>query len=586
MQTSSIRHMSRTRILGVLLLLIMGVFVIRLFYIQVIRHDFYETEAYKSQVTKLTVQPTRGKVLAMDGANNTTPLVLNESVYTVFADPQEVKHPDKISSALRRIAGGNIAKGFEENLTDKKLRYVILARQVSRAQAELIKKQDLYGVGLQETNRRVYPEGSLASQLLGFVDSEGKGQYGLESFLNDRLTGTPGLLQAVTDVRRIPLTIGAQDVREPAKDGDNLVLTIDRNIQAQAEQVLKSGLDKVNATKGSMLVMDPQTGAVMAMANYPTYDPAKYNEVTDYSLFQNSVVSMPYEAGSVLKTLTVGAGLDSGAVGVNSTYDNTGKVQVDDTTIRNVEEDPIFPGTTMVDILRYSLNTGVVYILEQMGGGSVNQKARETFYDYLVNHYRFTKTTGIEQSGEDDGTIIGPNEGYGRNVRYANMTFGQGMDVTMVQAAGAFAAAINGGTFYQPHLVNGTLLGNGTIKKEQPKVLQSNVLRPEVSAALQEMIFQGRKQGFFGKFDPAGFRVGGKTGTSQIIDPKTGKYSDENSVGSYLGFGGVEQPRYVIMVRVLDSKRTGGYEGTTAAGPIFNEMSNWMLNYLQLRPKL
>ena len=578
--------MSRTRQLSVLLLLLVSIFIVRLFYIQVIQHDFYEKEAYNSQVTKFTIQPKRGKIYATDGHSGTTPLVLNESVYTVFADPQEVSDADKIAATMRRIAGGNVVNGFEQNLDNSKLRYVVLARQVTRAQAELIKKEDLHGVGLQETNRRVYPEGRLAAQLLGFVDSEGHGQYGLENALNTQLTGTSGLLQAVTDVRRIPLTIGANDVREVAKDGDNLVLSIDRNIQSQAEQVLKAGLDRANATIGSMLVMNPQNGEVLAMANAPTYDPAKYNEVTDYSVFQNSIVSFPYEAGSVLKTLTMGAGLDSGAITTNSVFDNTGKVQVDDTTIRNVEDDPIFPNTTMTDVLRYSLNTGVVYVLQQMGGGSVNQQARETLYDYFVNHYRFNKKTGIEQSNENEGTIIGPNEGYGRNVRYANMTFGQGMDVTMIQAAGAFSAAINGGTFYQPHLVSGTLLGNGSVKKQEPQILANNVLRPEISAQLQEMIYQGRHQGFFGTFDPAGFRVGGKTGTSQIIDPKTGKYSDENSVGSYLGFGGVDQPKYVIMVRVLDSKRTGGYEGTTAAGPIFNEMSNWMLNYLQLRPKL
>jgi len=349
--------MSRTRILGVGLLVMVAIFVVRLFYIQVIKHDFYETEAYKSQVTKFTIQPKRGQVYAMDG-HDTTPLVLNESVYTVFADPQEVKDPDKIARTMRRIAGGNVLSGFEENLTSSKLRYVVMARQVSRAQAELIKRENLSGVGLQEAHRRVYPEGQLGAQMLGFVDSEGKGQYGLEGFLDKRLTGTPGQLQAVTDVRRIPLTIGSGDVRQAAHDGDDLVLSIDRNIQAQAEQVLKAGLDKAHATKGSMLVMDPQTGAVMAMANFPTYDPAKYNEVTDYSVFQNSIVSSPYEAGSVLKTLTMGAGIDSGAVSANSTYNNTGKVQVDDTTISNVEEDPIFPNTTMTDVLQYSLNTG------------------------------------------------------------------------------------------------------------------------------------------------------------------------------------------------------------------------------------
>lgn len=573
--------------LALLLFIMIGIFTMRLFYLQVIKHDYYEAQAMKSQQTKFTIAPTRGKIYAQNGKEGVVPLVLNETVYTVFADPKEVKDPSKVKDVMYKVAGGNVVQDtFDSNLlNDKDKRYVVLARQVTLDQAKLIKQEELAGVGLQETTRRVYPEGSLAAQTLGFVNADEKGQYGIEEALNDRLSGTPGLLQAVTDVRRIPLTIGKNDIRIPAKDGDNLVLTVDRNIQAQAEQVLADGLKKANATKGSMVIMDPNTGAVLAMANSPTYDPSQYNKVEDAEVFQNQVVTNPYEAGSVIKTLTMGAGLDSGAVNYNSTYNNTGSVKVDDTTISNVEEDPIFPNTSMTDVLHYSLNTGVVYVLQQMGNGSVNQKARETLDDYFENHYRFGKLTGIEQAGEGEGTIIGANEGYGRNVRYANMTFGQGMDVTMIQTTAAFSAAINGGTYYQPHLVDGALQTDGTIKTEKPKIEETNVLKPDISAQLQEMIYQGRKQGFFGNADPAGYRVGGKTGTSQIIDPKTGKYSDKNSVGSYLGFGGVDQPKYVIMVRVLDSKATGGYEGTTAAGPIFNTMSNWMLQYLQLRPK-
>jgi len=588
MQLSSIfRAKSRPQLLALLLFIVVAIFIVRLFYLQVIRHDYYEAEALKSQQTKFTIAPERGTIYAKNGASGLVPLVLNETVYTVFADPKEVKDPGKIKDVIYKVAGGTVVEDtFKKDLLeDNKLRYVVLARQVTLSQAQLIKKEQLDGVGLQETTRRVYPEGTLAAQTLGFVNAEEKGQYGLEEALNNRLKGEAGLLQAVTDVRRIPLTIGKDDVRQPAKDGDDLVLTVDRNIQAQAEQILQAGLKRANATKGSIVVMDPNDGSVMAMANFPTYDPAQYSKVEDGSVFQNSVVSNPYEAGSVIKTLTMGAGLDSGAVNYDSTFDNTGSVKVDDTTIRNVEEDPIFPNTTMTDVLRYSLNTGVVHVLQQMGGGEVNQKAREALENYFTNHYRFGKTTGIEQAGEAEGTIIGANQGYGRNVRYANMTFGQGMDVTMIQTAAAFSAAINGGTFYQPHLVGGVRQLDGSVKPEAAKVLGTNVLRPDISAQLQEMIYQGRKQGFFGKFDPAGFRVGGKTGTSQVIDPATGKYSDKDSVGSYLGFGGVDAPKYVIMVRVLDSKATGGYEGTTAAGPIFNDMSNWMLQYLQLRPK-
>jgi cell division protein FtsI/penicillin-binding protein 2 len=225
----------------------------------------------------------------------------------------------------------------------------------------------------------------------------------------------------------------------------------------------------------------------------------------------------------------------------------------------------------------------VVHVLQQMGGGSVNKQARDTLYHYFHDEFRFGQLTGIEQVGEDEGTIIGPNEGDGRNVRYANMTFGQGMDVTMIQTASAFSALINGGTYYQPHLVSGVKTDSG-VRKKDPLVVKSGIVKPESSNLAREMIWQGRKQGFFGKNDPEGYMIGGKTGTSQVIDPKTGKYSDTNSIGTYLGFGATNTPSYVIMVKVEDSKVRGGYEGTTAAGPIFNDLNSWMIDYLHLQP--
>lgn len=586
MQMSLSGSSARSKFLLSVIAVVMAVFVVRLFYLQVIQHKYYVNKAYQTQVSKLTIVPERGKIYAMDG-KGTVPLVLNETVYTAFADPQEIKSPAKVITAFRNIAGGNLVDGYEDRLDDKKSRYVPIAKQLNRVQAEMIREKNMVGVGLQKGMRRVYPESSMASQLLGYVNGEGEGQYGIEEALDSRLNGTPGLLHTVTDVRQIPLTIGAKDAHQEAVDGDDLVLSIDRNIQLRAEQALKDGLNKAQATKGSVLVMDPNTGAVLAMANFPTYDPAKYTEVAakDYGVFQNGIVSDPFEAGSVIKTLTMGAGLDSGAVTVNSLFNNKGYVQVDGSLIKNVEEDPIYDNTSMTDVLQYSLNTGVVHILQQMGGGSINKTAREKLHEYFVDRYRFGKITGIEQAGETEGIIIGANEGDGRNIRYANMTFGQGMNVTMIQTAAAFSASINGGTYYQPHLLKGTRDKSGILKENAPTVVASGVLSAKTSADLTEMIHQGRHKGFFGKFDPPGYRIGGKTGTSQVIDPKTGKYSDDNSIGSYLGFGGSDAPRYVIMVRVEDSKLKAGYAGTVAAGPIFNELSNWMLSYLEIKPR-
>lgn len=578
------RASTRTTFLLYLLVGVLVLFGLRLFYIQVVRHGHYAHLANQMQVSKLTIIPERGKIFALDG-KTPVPLVLNETVFTVFADPQEIDDTRRVKEVIKQVAGGNLVDSYEERLSNKELRYVPIARQVTRAQAEKIKKEKLAGVGFQKGSRRVYPEGQLGAQMLGFVNNDEKGQYGIEGALHAELAGQPGLLQTVTDVRQIPLTIGENDTSRPAINGQNLVLSIDRNIQQQAEHVLKEGLAKARAERGSVVVMDPNTGRVMAMANYPTYDPAKYGEVQDGSLFLNKVVSDPYEVGSVMKVLSMGAGLDSGAVTINSTFDNTGSVNVNGTIIKNVEEDPIYPDTSMTDVLQYSLNTGVVYALERMGGGSINKTAREKLYDYYASRYRFNKLTGIEQASESNSILLGPNEGDGKNVRYANMTFGQGMNITMIQTAAAFSAAMNGGTYYKPTILKGTLNDDGTVQDKAPEVVATGVLRPEVSETLKQMTHEGRARGFFGKFDPPGYTIGGKTGTTQVIDQRTREYSEDDEIGNYLGFGGADKPEYVIMVRVDEPKINTGYAGTVAAGPIFNELSNWMLRYLEIPPK-
>lgn len=581
MHLSLNRH-GRARFLLIGLFVVGAVFILRLFWLQIVQYGYYVDQANKEHQAKFTLTADRGKIYAQDGEGKLAPLVLNEPVYLAYVDPAEATDKNKVVDTMRQIAGGNLLN-FQKQLDSRELRYVVMARNLSKQQAELIKKANLAGVGLTQGERRVYPEGTLASQLLGYVDGEGQGQYGLEQYLNPQLAGKNGELKTVTDVRQIPLTISGEDIEKPAVQGQNTVLNIDRNIQTHVEQVLQAGLKNAKAEHGSALVIDPNNGHVMAMANMPTYDPSKYFDVDNYDLFQNKTVSDPYEAGSVIKTLTMGVGLDTGVVNHDSTYNNTGRIQVDDTLIKNVEEDPINSHATMTDILHYSLNTGVVYILEQLGGGKVNLAARNILYGYDNDHYRFGKPTGIEQASEPRGTIIPPTEVQGNNVRYANMAFGQGMLTSMIQVASAFSSAINGGTYYKPQLVDGQLTADGSIKQKSPEVLKTNVLKPATSTVLRNMIVDARQAGVLGGKDKAGYIVGGKTGTSQIIDPKTGKYTNDNSIGSYLGFGGGKTPRYVIMIRVMDSKLPG-YAGTVAAGPMFTDISNWLLDYLKVQP--
>lgn len=574
----------RTRLIMAFMCILGAVFIVRLFYVQVIKHEYYEAEALKEHTGKFAIPASRGEIYALDGDGKIVPLVLNEPSYTVFADPRGVKDPTKVTDVMRRVAGGNVVGGFEEAIKNKEKQYTVLARQISKQQADLIKKEELAGVGLQAAEKRVYLEGGLAAQVLGFVNGEGKGQYGLEQALNDDLAGKPGQLKALTDVNGVPISIGQQSVQTPAQNGKSLVLSIDRNIQSYTEQALKAGLDRVKATKGSAIVVNPNNGQVMAMVNLPSYDPRNYQAVTDYSLFQNRVVGDAYEPGSVIKPFTMAIGLNEGVVQPDTTYNNTGSTQVADATIKNVSND-VLGRATMTQVLRHSFNTGVVHVLRLLGGADdINAKGKETIYKYLTERFFLGEPTKIQLAGEASGDVIAPNDPQGGPVRYANMTFGQGLTMTMVQATAAFSAMVNGGVYYSPQLVGGYLKDDSTVDPVQPVVRKNDALTPETSAKIRQMAYDTRKDSAPALGDKKGYIIGGKSGTAQVYDPKTGTYSTTDTIGSYIGFGGQNRAEYVIMIRV-DDARIGEFAGSAAAAPIFGDISNWLLDYLKIQPK-
>lgn len=575
---------NRTRFIMAMMAIFGALFIVRLFYLQVIQHDYYESQAILEHTTKFSIPANRGLIYAHDGTDKFAPLVLNEPVYTVYADPSYVKDAHKIADVMRRVAGGNLTKNFDAGLNNKELRYIVLARNVSKTQMDLIDKEDLPGVGFQQESKRVYPENGLAAQTLGFVNGEGKGQYGVEQALDTDLAGKNGQLKAITDVNGIPISVGAESVHVPPEHGKNLVLTIDRNIQAKTEQVLRTGLERAKATKGSILVMDPNNGHILAIANWPSYNPAELANVTDYSVLSNRATSDPYEPGSVIKALTMAIGLDVGRIQPDTTYNNTTTIKVQDATIRNVLTSPT-GSITMTQVLQFSFNTGAVQVLKWLGGEDINQKGKQKLFDYFTGHFLFNQPTGVAIAGEVSGEIVSPEDVQGGDVRYANMTFGQGMTATMVQVLSAFAACVNGGTYYEPQIIDGYLSSDAKTFTAIPSVIKkSDVISQDASAKLRQMLHDARKGSSSALGEKGGYYSGGKTGTAQVYDPKTGDYSDTETIGSYLGFGGQDKPQYVIMVRV-DDARNGGYSGSAAAAPIFTELSNWMLDYLQIQPK-
>ncbi len=578
--TNQSEQLSRASRLTLGLFLILAIFLVRLFYIQVISHEEFLAKANQMQISKRTINPERGQIYTKDQNGEIVPLVLNQTVYTVFADPTQVKSPEKVKQLVTEVAGSQVIKSNFDKLSSTSLQYVVLARQITHSQAEKIQEADLAGIGLQSSSRRVYTEGKLANQVLGFVNADGKGQYGLEQYLNTELSGKAGLLQSVTDVRRIPLTIGVHDVSIPAEDGTDYVLTIDRSVQAQAEAVLQEGLKNVNSDSGSIIVMNPNNGHIMAMANYPDFDPSDYTKVTDATAFQNHAVSYAFEPGSVMKTMTTSMSLDLGKINPDTTFTDPNCVQIDDAKICNAEGDEKFKGRTftMTKVLQYSLNTGVIWQLEQIGGGDITKGARQTMYEYFHDKYRFGQTTGIEQPGEVKGTIFSPDNVQGNKVRYANMTFGQGVSVTMVQMATAFSATVNGGTYYQPTLIEGTLDKDGKETTRDPKIISDTVVSDGASRDIRKMMFEARR----GSWPTAdgGYYVGSKTGTAQIYDDTTRTYSKDRTTGTTIGFGADKDgnAQYVIMVRIEYSGNQG-FAGSVAANPVFTKMSNWLAQY-------
>ncbi len=566
---------SRVRILSGILTVTVALIVVRLFQLQVIDHQKYRQLAYQEQVKKLTIPAHRGLIYALDH-QTPAPLVMNETVYTMFVDPQVVKDDKAVLAALVGLNQDLIIGNPAEKLTQKNTRYQVLARGLSRQQAEAIKAKKLTGIGFQAVSRRIYPEGALASQVLGFVNANG-GQYGVEGKLDKRLTGENGVLEAVTDISDVPLTVGEKYTNIPARNGDNLVLSIDRNIQSQVEKILKAGLEKVGADNGSALVMNPQTGQIMAMVNYPSYSVAEFNKVKDVALFNNATVDRPYEAGSVIKVFTVAMGINEGKITPQTVFYNQDTVKVGDRTIKNAYKGKI-GNITMQDALQYSLNTGMVNIISRLGGGNIDRSARNIIYNYFHDRFRLGQKTNVELP-ETAGIIIPPTEVEGNAVRYSNMSFGQGMDVTMVQVAAGFSAIINGGVYYQPTVLAGTV-ENGIFKAQAPKVIDGQVVKNTTSTQVRQMLTEARRL-YYKNVDRAGYEIGGKTGTSEkIVD---GKYVENQTIATYLGYGGTNRPEYVIMIRV-DGK--GKYlAGNTDATPIFTDISNWLIDYLKLYPK-
>lgn len=573
--------MSRMKFLKLLVVLMVLVILGKLFYIQIIQHDEWVAKAAAQQTLQNVLKAERGEIYMLDGGEP-VPVVMNATVYTVIVDPMLADRSVLEEKLAPLVVEQKVAE-WDDVFKDTTRRYYIVAKNVRRSVAEKVAELDLTGVWLQANNQRVYPEGTLASTMLGFVNADGIGQYGVEGALNKTLAGKDGLLKTVKDVNNVALSITDDYVKIPAEDGEDVVLTIDRNMQAQVEKILAAKSQEYGFANMSALVMDPRNGEVLAMANHPGYDPGDYGNVESAEDYINHVVEDAYEPASMCKTFAFATGLEYGVMTPEKTFHNTGEITVDNWPIRNASQQSFLLGDqTMQVALTYSLNTGSTQVLRWLGGSEteITAEARQKLYDYYYNHFGLGQATGIELY-EGLGLLQQPDIVDGANSTYANMTFGQNMQATMIQVAAGFASVINGGNYYTPTVVAGKLVDGKLVRNEEKEAVRKTVSEV-TSATMRQMLITTRKALKDNGTDQAGYDTGGKTGTAQVI--KDGAYSFDETVGSYVGFGGPagQMPEYVIMVRIWEDGKKA--DGAAHARPLFNEIKNYVQDYLRIKP--
>lgn len=574
--------MTRNKFLRICVLAVMALIVTRLFYIQIIQHDEWTERAAAQQTLKNVLKAERGEIYMMDG-DEPVAVAMNATVYTVIVDPF-LADEEEIAQPLGEILGDKRVAEWSDVFADKSRRYYIVGKNVERRAAEKVAEVNYDGVWLQASTKRVYPEGELAGTLLGFVNADGLGQYGIEGALNHLLAGTDGLLKTVKDVNNVALSIGGDNEKIPAVDGEDIVLTIDKNMQFNVEKILKQKIQEEKFANMSAVVMNPRNGKVLAMVNVPEYDPGDYGNVRSAEDYINHIVEEPFEPASVCKTFAFAAGIDVGVVTPDKKFWNDGTTTVDGWPIDNAEQGAFLLGSqTIQTAFNYSLNTGSVQALRWIGGSEteITQAGREKLYEYYHDRFGLGQATGIELI-ESEGLVVGPNdEVYGLNGTYANMTFGQNMQVTMLQTAAAMASLVNGGEYYTPTVVAGKMV-DGVFVADEEKVAVRRTVSENTSAQIRQMLYGTRNAWRKNGTDAAGYYVGGKTGTAQVI--KDGKYSFDETQATYIGVGGTEGeiPEYLIMVKVWEGGKTAG--GQNDALPVFNALKVYVQDYLKIRP--
>ena len=563
---------SRSSLVTAFLLLLFLIILARLFYLQVIMGSQIRVLAQAQHSIYKKLLPSRGEIKLVDQVSQeTVPLATNIEKYLAYAVPQEIVNPKNTAASLAGVLGLS-PEDVLAKISDTSRKYVPIKKQLTEDEQRKVEDLKLPGIYFDAEETRSYPQNELLSQVLGFVgynqdnQTQKVGLYGLERNFQSELAGKPGELKQERGLGGEWIFGGERDF-QPAEDGVNLVLTIDRTIQFKAESVLKDAVEKNSADSGSVLVINPSTGAILAMAGYPNFNPNEFNKQTDPKVFMNENVTGNYEPGSVFKPLTMAAAINEGKITPDTTYIDTGEVKVDNFTIKNFDK-KARGLQTMTQVLEQSLNTGVIFAKEQIGN--------KTFFDY-IKKFGFGKLTGIELP-ETKGNLDNLKANIAAS--FDTATFGQGITITPIQLIQAFTAIANQGKMMKPYLVQSKIYSDGRVENTKPQEV-AQVISEKTANTVAAMMVSVIESGHGKKAGVPGYYIAGKTGTAQVAG-KDGKYEDNNNIGSFIGFGPVENPKFLMLIRV-DHPRSVNWAETTAA-PAFGEIAQFILNYYQVPP--
>jgi len=562
----------RINLLLIFFILLGGLVGYKLFYWQVLKSEELAAAAERQHWVSFEIPAKRGDILAADGF----PLATSEEAFLVFASIPDLKEkPEVVASKIAPLLaeGGEVAETeqmIKQRVSREDLVWVPLRHKVSRQAKENLEKLNISGIGFEEEEKRNYPEGSASAHLLGFVGADingkDKGYFGLEGYYDLELRGQPGFVRREKDALGRPILIG-ESRQEERVNGKSLLTTIDRSVQLIVEEKLKKGLKRYGAVSGSVVVMNPRNGAILAMASLPNYDPAYYWKY-DKSLFPNPVIASSYEPGSTFKVLVMAAAIDSGVVSPETRCDKcSGPRNISGYTIRTWN-DKYFPNSTMTEIIQHSDNVGMVFVSEKLG--------KEKLLAYIKN-FGFGKPTGIDLQ-EEVSPPLRPDSEW-KPIDLATASFGQGIAVTPLQMVRAVGAIANKGKLVKPFVVK-KIIGEDK-EKEIPLPEGVQVIKASTAAIITEMMVNAVDNGEAKWAKPKGFRIAGKTGTAQI--PVAGHYDEEKTIASFVGFAPADEPKFVMLVTLREP--TSSPWGSETAAPLWFDIASELFTYFGILPE-